>query len=221
MQDSPGPGRPRSEASRRAILSTALRVARRDGYESLTMDRIAAEAGVGKQTIYRWWRSKAEVTLDALRELAEEQIETVDTGRMTDDVEALLSQTFATSRTHPGLDRVLCALMGEAQRDPEFGTLFREQLIEPRRRVLQAVLERAQQRGELSRSADLALLLDVLFGTMWYRMLTGIGPVDDRLARDLGQLVTRATARGHEASEARPARSRRASARDSRRTSRA
>lgn len=218
MQDSPGPGRPRSEASRRAILSTALRLARRDGYESLTMDRIAAEAGVGKQTIYRWWRSKAEVTLDALRDLADEQIESVDTGRMDGDVEELLAQTFATSRTHPGLDRVLCALMGEAQRDPAFAALFREQLIEPRRKVLQAVLERAQQRGELPRSADLALLLDVVFGTMWYRMLTGIGPVDDRLARDLAQLVARASALGPEASGPRPARPRRASARDSRRT---
>jgi AcrR family transcriptional regulator len=220
MQDSPGPGRPRSEAARRAILSTALRVARRDGYDSLTMDRIAAEAGVGKQTIYRWWRSKAEVTLDALRELAEEQIESADTGRLAGDVEALLSQTFATSGTHPGLDRVLCALMGEAQRDPAFATLFREQLIEPRRQVLEAVLERAQQRGDLPRSADLGLLLDVVFGTMWYRMLTGIGRVDDGLARDLGQLVGREAARGQEASEARPARSRRASARDSRRSSR-
>jgi AcrR family transcriptional regulator len=185
------------------------------------MDRIAAEAGVGKQTIYRWWRSKAEVTLDALRELADEQIESADTGRLAGDVEALLSQTFATSRTHPGLDHVLCALMGEAQRDPAFATRWREQLIEPRRKVLQAVLERAQQRGELPRSADLALLLDVVFGTMWYRMLTGIGSIDDGLARDLGQLVARAGARGHEASEPRPTRSRRTSARDSRRSSRA
>ena len=171
------------------------------------MDRIAAEAGVGKQTIYRWWRSKAEVALDALRELADEQIESVDTGRLADDLEAFLAQTFATSRTHPGLDRVLCALMGEAQRDPAFATLWREQLIEPRRHALQALLERAQQRGELPRSADIALLLDVTFGTMWYRMLTGIGAVDDELARDLGALVAHAGASAP--SSPRPARPRR------------
>ncbi len=206
MQDSPGPGRPRSEASRHAILSTALRAARRDGYESLTMDRIAAEAGVGKQTIYRWWRSKAEVTLDALRELADEQIERVDTGRLAGDLEAFLAQTFATSRTHPGLDRVLCALMGEAQRDPAFATLWREQLIEPRRQALQALLERARKRGELARSTDIALLLDVMFGTMWYRMLTGIGAVDDDLAQELGALVARAAAPGRGVSAPRPAR---------------
>lgn len=180
------------------------------------MDRIAAEAGVGKQTIYRWWRSKAEVTLDALRELADEHIESVDTGRLASDVEALLGQTFATSRAHPGLDRVLCALMAEAQRDAAFATLWREQLIEPRREFMHAVLERARQRGELPRSADLGLLLDVVFGAMWYRMLTGIGSVDESLARDLGRLVARAGAPGRDSRAPRRARSSRPSPRGSR-----
>jgi AcrR family transcriptional regulator len=185
------------------------------------MDRIAAEAGVGKQTIYRWWRSKAEVTLDALRELADEQIESVDTGRLADDVAALLKQTFATASTHPGLDRVLCALRSEAQRDAAFATLWREQLLEPRRNVMQAVLERAQERGELPRSADLPLLLDVMFGTMWYRMLTGFGAVDANLAQSLARLVAHPGARGHEARDPQPARSSSQRTRGSRRTSRA
>src|SRR5271169_5574244 len=80
--DMPRAGRPRSELSRCRILETALRLARTRGYAKITMDEIAAEAGAGKQTIYRWWRSKAEVVLDALKENARVEIITPDTGSL-------------------------------------------------------------------------------------------------------------------------------------------
>src|SRR5512144_646184 len=96
----PGPrsttarGRPRSELARRAILDAALALVKREGYGAVTMDGIAAAAGVGKQTIYRWWPSRAEVMFEAIHELAEQHVPDPDRGSLRDDVTEFLAATF-------------------------------------------------------------------------------------------------------------------------------
>lgn len=140
-------GRPRSETSRCSIIETALRLARTNGYARITVDEIAAEAGVGKQTIYRWWSSKAEVVLEALRENAKEEIEIPDTGTLYGDLKAYLENTFAVSLRRPGINNVLRSMMAEAQNDPNFFEQFRREIIDPRRAVLRGLLDRAKKRG--------------------------------------------------------------------------
>lgn len=158
-----------------------------DGYRALTMERIAAVAGVGKQTIYRWWPSKAAVVLTALAEHAEEDILIPDTGDGRTDLTYVLAGTFTALRGPDG--PMLRALMAEAQLDEAFAATFRERLIDRRRTALRSLLARAQRRGELHPAADLDLLVDLAYGTMWYRLLLDHAPLSDFAASALAGAV--------------------------------
>lgn len=189
----PRGGRPRSEASRCAILETALRLARTKGYAHVTMDAIATEAGVGKQTIYRWWPSKAAVVLEALRENARVEIEAPDCGSLSADLEFFFRSTFAVNRRWRGINRVLKAMMAEAQYNVDFAQEFRRYVIGPRQAVLRGVLERGQARHEIGRNADIDLLVDAAFGVMWYRLLTDVGEINKNLATQLAAMLVNAS----------------------------
>jgi len=155
------------------------------------MDRLAAEAGVGKQTLYRWWSSRAEVLLEALRERAAALIPVPDTGVLQKDLERFLAATFRAADHLPGGRRLLCGLMTEAQLDPDFRTRCREAFIEVHRASLRAVFARAKERGELRRDFNVELGIDMAFGAMWYRLLVTDGPLDARTARELAAALSR------------------------------
>lgn len=161
------PGRPRSEASRQAILSAAIAELEDKGYAAVTMDAIAARAGTGKQTIYRWWPSKAEVVLEALLERAAEQVALPDEGSLRADLVAFLSATFRQRGQRP----LLVGLMAQAVLDPAFAAAFKQRFLFARRAALRSVLDRAVSRGEVATSVDLELLIDVVYGVLWYRLL--------------------------------------------------
>ena len=184
-------GRPRSTKARAAILGAALRMARTGGHLRMTMQRIAREAGVSKQTIYRWWASPAEVLLEAIQERARTGIPVPDTGSLREDLAGFLAATLALPRRIPGLDDMLRALMAEAQYDPDLAAVLRRDLIDPRRAVLRSIFERAHARGELADLSGADLWLDVAFGVIWYRVLTGVGPRNAALAERLATLLAR------------------------------
>ena len=185
-------GRPRSVQARRKILDAALQLARTRGYAELTVEGIAAAAGVGKQTIYRWWPSKAAVVLEALRENARAEIEVPDTGELHTDLEGFLRSTFESPKRRPGIERVLRAMMAEAQHDDELAKVVRSGLIEPRREALRGIFQRAIARGEISSVQDLDLWADIAFGVLWYRLLAEVGPLDDELAESLAGILSEA-----------------------------
>src|SRR5919198_2148512 len=87
------PGRPRSEEARRAILAAALELAAEEGPQGLRMDAIAKRAGVSKETLYRWWRSKAEVLLEALAERGEREIPIPHSGELAADLRRFMRAT--------------------------------------------------------------------------------------------------------------------------------
>ena len=182
----PRVGRKRSEAARRAILDAALELLRLHGYARLTTDAIARAAGVGKQTIYRWWPSKAAVALEALTELGR-AIPSPETGSLEGDLAAFLASTFRLLRGPRGTAAVLKGLMAEAQLDPEFARGFAV-FIASRRGALRAILERHAGRAEPAR---LEAAVDMLFGAMWYRLLVGHAPLDIAFARALARLSAR------------------------------
>lgn len=153
------------------------------------MEGIAAAAGVGKQTIYRWWSSKAAVVLEALLEVARDTILEPDTGSLRKDLEGFLSATFVAVSSDSGVGPILRALMAHAQLDPDFAKGFYQHFISIRRQVLMTLLQRAQNRGELPKGAPLELVTDILFGVLWYRLLIGHAPLDEALARELAELV--------------------------------
>lgn len=184
------PGRPRSESTRRAIEAAALDELRERGYAGLTIEGIAARAGAGKQTIYRWWRSKADVVLDAMAGFADAIVPIPDKGSLPDDLLAFLVASFRQHGTRPAL----AGLMAQAVFDPEFAEAFRERFISVRRTALRGILQRAAARGEIAEDIDLELLVDVAFGVLWYRLLLDHAPLDDATARDLAALMARAAA---------------------------
>ncbi|MDQ3790800.1 MAG: TetR/AcrR family transcriptional regulator, partial [Actinomycetota bacterium] len=161
------PGRKRSEESRRAILAAALELAVEVGYAGLTVEGIAARSGAGKQTIYRWWPSKADVVLDALAAKSDHVVPLPDTGDYREDLRQFLLSSFAAAR-NPDLATLLRALMAQAQLDADFGQRFRHGFLHHRRDALRVVLDRAVERGQLPDGLSPDTVADVVFGVIWY-----------------------------------------------------
>jgi AcrR family transcriptional regulator len=178
------PGRPRSETSRQAILSAALTLAAEDGYANATIDGIAARAGVGKQTIYRWWPTKADVVLEACTAKADLHVPVTDHGSYATDLRAFLEASYVMAN-HAQIAGLLRGLMAEAQIDSEFGERFRTAFLQRRRQAFAVITDRARHRGDLPRRPDPANVADIVFGTIWYRILATGQPFDDQLVEDL------------------------------------
>ncbi|MES9541640.1 TetR/AcrR family transcriptional regulator C-terminal ligand-binding domain-containing protein [Actinomadura sp. NPDC000600] len=184
----PHTGRRRNEAARRAILDVAVELLGGTGDTPVTIDTIAAAAGVGKQTIYRWWPSKGAVLLEAVAERAGADIPVPDTGSLHDDLRAFLRATFRAAG-HERTVSVLRHTMAEAQRDPHARPHMRA-FIAGRREVLRGLLERARDRGEVSPATDLDLVVDQAYGLLWYRILAGHAPLSEEAADALARALT-------------------------------
>jgi AcrR family transcriptional regulator len=184
-------GRPRSEDARRAVLDAALRLCERDGYQQLTIKAIATEAGVGRQTVYRWWPDKAEILMEALVELAEslDLREPIDSGDTLSDVRALLSITYSLTQSITG--QAIVGLMSDAQADPALSAKLQGNVIGPRRDALREILRRGVDRGEVSAAVSLDLVVDFAFGAMWYRLLSRHAPVNEELAGKVTDALAR------------------------------
>ena len=179
----PHTGRRRNEAARRAILDAALRLLGEAEGDSVTVETIARAAGVGKQTLYRWWPSKGAVLLEALAERAQQAVPAPDHGDLRDDLRAVVAATFAGAQ-RPPVGPALRTLAREAARDPQLAVLMRE-FTESRRAALRDVLEQGRERGELEPGRDLDLMVDQVYGVFWYRFLLGHGPLDEDTAKAL------------------------------------
>jgi AcrR family transcriptional regulator len=178
------PGRKRSEGSRLAILAAALELTAEVGYAGLSVDGIAARAGTGKQTIYRWWPSKDDVLLEAVADRAALDVVVPDQGSYRADLQEFLIASFALGR-QPQVPGVLRALMARAQIDEEFGHRFRTSFLQRRRDALAVVVERAEARGDLPLTLTRDTVADVVFGVIWYRLLASREPFSDRLAGEI------------------------------------
>lgn len=182
-------GRRRSEESRQAILTAAAELVGEVGYAGLSIEGIAARSGTGKQTIYRWWPSKADVLLEALAVKADLHIPIPDEGAYAADLRAFLTATFALGRAGPVAD-VLRALMAEAQITPAFGDRFRAGFLARRRDALAVIVDRAAARGDLPAAARPSTVADIVFGVIWYRMLATRDPADEALIDELVAVLT-------------------------------
>lgn len=188
MTDDRPRGRPRSATAHQAILDAALAELQERGYAALTVEGIAGRAGVGKQTIYRWWPAKADVVLDALLDLTSTRITVPDKGSLAEDLMAFLRATFRQRGQRP----VLVGLMAQAILDQNFATQFRDRFLFSRRAALRAILQRATERGEVAAELDQELLIDVVYGVLWYRLLLDHAPISEAAGQQLAALVVRA-----------------------------
>jgi AcrR family transcriptional regulator len=181
--------RRRSNKSHQAILQAALDLLEEHGYRAMTIEAIAARAGVGKQTIYRWWPSKAAVVLEAFTSNAATQIPQPATGSLRSDLEEFFGASLhsLTEKTAP----ILRSLMSESLVDAEFAAQFQRIFIQARRNSLAELLKRAVQRGELSSNVDIDFLLDLVYGAIWYRILIQYAALDETFMHQMVDMITR------------------------------
>jgi AcrR family transcriptional regulator len=171
-------GRPRCEATRLRILTAARELLDEVGFKSVTMEAIAERSKTSKVTVYRWWSHKAAVVLDAM--LAE--VSPIMPYRdSSSPLEALRDQMTSFTRfLRSKKAHLLVAVLAEGVLDEEVGHVFREHWVRPRRADAKKLLARAREAGELAEDADLDVVLDALFGPLYYRALVKHLPLDRR-----------------------------------------
>ncbi|MEU8508423.1 TetR/AcrR family transcriptional regulator [Streptomyces brevispora] len=173
----PDPSR-RSERSRRAIHDAALGLVGEVGYGRTTIEAIAARAGVGKQTIYRWWPSKAAVLLDAFidlgnraaREAGEQAAGFPDTGDLTADLKLVLRATV-DELNDPAFEAPTRALAAAGIVDPQLGAEFVQKLLDPGLQLYATRLRAAQEAGRVRAAVDPRIALELLVGPLTHRWL--------------------------------------------------
>jgi AcrR family transcriptional regulator len=169
----------RSDRARVAVLHAADDLLVELGYAGVTIEGIASRAGVAKQTIYRWWPSKFEILMDTFLQDAAGALEIPDTGTVDGDLRQHLRQLARFVAEDPA-GRVMLALIGQAQHDAETARNFQQRFLDERRALDRVILERGIARGDLPDDTDPDLVIDMIYGPVYHRvLLTGL-PVDDR-----------------------------------------
>jgi AcrR family transcriptional regulator len=163
------PGRPRSEQARVAILRSTLKLLGEKGFSELTIEAVAAHAGVGKATVYRWWPDKAALIADAFARSTKRKLNFPDTGSVRTDMSQQMQQLVKVFRGPRG--RIVSAILAAGQSDRNVIHAFRERFMMPRRQEAYATLRRGISRGELRKNISMDLLLDSLYGPIYMRFL--------------------------------------------------
>jgi AcrR family transcriptional regulator len=183
------PGRPLEARPREAAIRATLELVAEHGISGLTTNAVAERAGISKATMYRRWRSKQELLVDAVAALVSD-IGLPDTGTTHGDLLELMHNAV---RVYGGsLEAgVMPSLIDAMSRDAELAGAVRTTFLTRRRAALRTVLERGVQRGDLRADLDVELALDVLGGPLFYRLLVTGGPLDDQLAEGIADLILR------------------------------
>jgi AcrR family transcriptional regulator len=175
-------GRPRSERSHRAILDAANELLAERGFADLTMDEVALRAGVSKPTIYRRWPTKGILAFEAFSADFLTRQPLPNTGSLRGDLLAALRNWIRVVKgTVTG--RTLAGLIAEAQRDAELAEIWRERFIVPVRAQHRIMVDRAIERGEVSTATDPEVVLDLIYGAAYHRLLQSHLPLSDRFAQ--------------------------------------
>jgi AcrR family transcriptional regulator len=160
------------------------------GYERLTMDRVAARAGVGKAALYRRWPSKQQMLIDLVDQFATAAVLPPDTGSLRGDVIAIADQAI-TVLSKSFVRRVIQSLVAEARHSPELAAVLTERFINPRRQAGDQMLRRAIERGEISPDTDLELAQDIIGGPLYFRGII----LDENFSPDYAHRLTEAALR--------------------------
>jgi AcrR family transcriptional regulator len=187
----PNPAR-RSERSRQAILTATADLIGEVGYTKLTVEAIAARAGVGKQTIYRWWPDKGAVVLDAYLALvgADQDLTFPDSGDLEADLRLVLGST-ADSLADPVFEKRYRALLTAIQDDPKLAAALHDRLLKPWHAATRQRLRAAQQAGQI-RNDDLDAAAELLYGPIYYRWLLRTGPISRQYVDAVIAMILRA-----------------------------
>jgi AcrR family transcriptional regulator len=162
-------GRPRSESSKIAILNATIDLLEKSGYSTLTIEAIAAHAGVGKATIYRWWANKSFLVFDAFLMSTETHMYFLE---KTSIRENFRQQLHTLANVLNGtLGRTMIALVAESGEDSELAKAFYTNYLNPRREDAKMILERAIAQGEIESTINIDVASDMLYGPIYFRIL--------------------------------------------------
>ncbi len=163
------PGRPRSAEADRAILAATLELIAQDGIQGMSLEGVAARAGVGKTTIYRRWANRDALILDALRQI-KAPVTTFDTGNFRTDITQFLL-SLRTLLQDQLMQRVTMRLLSEVASKPEWSKAFFRDALQANFAGLAGMIERARARGELRADADTLLVIEILGGPVFYHFI--------------------------------------------------
>ncbi|MEM9082101.1 MAG: TetR/AcrR family transcriptional regulator [Planctomycetota bacterium] len=166
----------RSSAAHEAVLRAAGELVAKRGYLKVTMQAIADQAGVGKQTVYRWWPSKAAVFMELYVSLSEQHVNPSDTGSFSGDLKSLWGQLLEMFQTTPA-GQIFAGLIADAQSDSRAAQSFRQDFLVDRRDSMRAIVDRAVSRGEVARELDTETVIDLIAGPVFYRLLVEHEPL--------------------------------------------
>jgi AcrR family transcriptional regulator len=184
-------GRPREARADHAIRTAALELMAEHGVRALRVDDVARRAGVGKATIYRRYRSKDQLVTEAVGALVDERIEIPDSGSTRQDLLLLMREAVELYGGGSLAAKLMPSVVHEISRNSELAAIARDRFLTGRRAALGVVFERGIERGELRADIDVDFALDVLAGPLFYRLLITGGPIDERLAEAVVELIVR------------------------------
>jgi AcrR family transcriptional regulator len=189
-------GRPRSERSHRAILDAANELLQERGFVDLTIDEVALRAKVSKSTIYRRWPTKGTLVFEAFSaDFLDRQPLPSGGSLRADLLAALRAWIKVVQGTVTG--RTLVGLIAEVQRDPELAEIWREHFVGPVRAQHRIMVDRAIERGELSSDVDAEVVLDMMYGAAYHRLLQSHLALSDRFAQTVVDTVVAGARTNH------------------------
>src|SRR4029453_8254678 len=181
---------PRAERSNKAILDATRELLADNGdVGSLTVEAVAARSGVAKTTIYRRWRDKWELALDAvIIDMPPRFADPIDVGDTRKELVTFV-QAAIKNLSSPPSGPAMQGLISQIATDPELGRVYRQRVVEPRRAQLRPVIERGIARGDLRPDTDVDLVHELLLGAIFYRLLLSGGQLDRKLSTRLAEPI--------------------------------
>jgi AcrR family transcriptional regulator len=173
--------------SRERVLTATLDLLTETGLGGLTIDDVAKRSGVAKTTIYRHWPNRTALVIDACQRMTDGDDEPPDTGTIEDDVQAILTN-LATLLITARWASILPSIVDAAERDPEIAEVH-SRLQRWHAAPLQAALERAVRRGEISSEADLSSIAAALLGPLYFRRWFSREPINESFVEVIVQGV--------------------------------
>ena len=175
----------RVERSRRAILDATRELLAEGNVGALTVEAVAARSGVAKTTIYRRWRDKWELALDAVMiDVVQRFDEPADTGDTRAELLAYADWVVTMLAATP-MGPAMQGLVSQIATDPGLARVYREQVVQPRLTQLAPVIARGIARGDLRPGTEVRLVHELLAGPIFYRLLLSGAPLDHDLGARL------------------------------------
>jgi AcrR family transcriptional regulator len=172
-----GRGRPRSTEAQEKILAATAKLLSEGGFQAVTIEAVAARAGVAKTTLYRWWPNRAAVALDCVSARMAPIADAPRAGSYRKRFQRQLKATIHLLNGKQG--HAILALIGAKQTDPVLGKAYSEQIARPRRAQTRRMAQQAIEAGELAPGTNPDLFLDAIYGPLYYRKVVSGEPVTD------------------------------------------